>query len=100
MVDPGPIPATVSALGLGAGETAVLTHASANPGSGAIFDDGAARNAATTLLIPHTGTLGIIILAKSQGWIPAARPIVEQLRQEGMRLSDAIMNQALAQVGE
>src|SRR5216684_509193 len=45
-VDPGPIPARVAAFGLGDGETAVLAHALANPGSGAIVDDQAARNAA------------------------------------------------------
>ncbi len=55
-VDPGPIPANVAALGLGAGETGVLAHALANPGSGAIVDDQAARNAAMTLGIPHQGT--------------------------------------------
>jgi hypothetical protein len=33
-VDPGPIPARVAAFGLGAGESAVLAHALANPGSG------------------------------------------------------------------
>jgi predicted nucleic acid-binding protein len=87
-VDPGPILANV------------LAHALANPGSGAIVDDQAARNAATNLGIPHLGTLGVVVFAKAQGFIPAARPVVEQLRQNGMYLSDQLMNQALAQVGE
>lgn len=99
-VDPGPIPAKVAAFGLGDGENAVLAHALANPGSGAIIDDQAARNAAAVLGIPHQGTLGVVIFAKAQGCIPAARPIVEQLRQHGMYLSDHMMNQALAQIGE
>jgi predicted nucleic acid-binding protein len=99
-VDPGSIPPPVLAFNLGDGESAVLAHALANPGSGAILDDSAARHAAATLGIPHQGTLGLIIFAKHQGLVPAARPIVEQLRQEGMYLSDEVMNQALAQVGE
>ena len=99
-VDPGPIPAHVAALGLGDGETAVLAHALANSGSGAILDDQAARHAAAALGIPHLGTLGVVIAAKAQGLITAARPVVEQLRQQGMYLSDQLMNQALAQVGE
>jgi predicted nucleic acid-binding protein len=99
-VDPGPIPSNVAALGLGLGESAVLAHALANPGSGAIVDDQAARSAAATLGIPHQGTLGIVIFAKTQGFIANARPIVEQLRQHGMYLSDQRMNQALAQIGE
>jgi predicted nucleic acid-binding protein len=99
-VDPGPIPAHMAAFGLGDGETAVLAHALANLGSGALIDDHAARNAAATLGIPHQGTLGIVVSAKAQGFIPAARPVVEQLRLHGMYLSDQMMNQALAQVGE
>jgi predicted nucleic acid-binding protein len=65
-VDPGPIPPTVSAFGLGDGESGVLAHALANPGSGAIIDDQGARNAAAALGIPHQGTLGVVIAGKAQ----------------------------------
>ena len=99
-IDPGPIPAKVSAFGLGAGETAVLAHALANSGSGAVVDDQAARSAAAAMGIPHQGTLSVLIAAKAQGLIPAARPVLEKLRQQGMYLSDQVMNQALLQVGE
>jgi predicted nucleic acid-binding protein len=99
-VDPGPISSAVLTLGLGDGESAVLTHALANPGSGVIVDDQAARNAAAGLGIPVQGTLGVIVFAKTHGLISTARPVVEQLRQHGMYLSDQVMNQALAQVGE
>jgi predicted nucleic acid-binding protein len=99
-VDPGPIPATVTAFGLGAGESAVLAQALANPGSGALLDDQAARRAAATLGMPHQGTLALIIHAKRKGVISSARPVLELLRHEGMYLSDQLMNQALAQVGE
>jgi predicted nucleic acid-binding protein len=84
----------------GAGESAVLEWAIANPGSGVLIDDQAARHAAAVLSIPHQGTLGLVVIAKQQGLIATARPIVEKLRQQGMYLSDQIMNQALAQVGE
>jgi predicted nucleic acid-binding protein len=99
-VDPGPIPAQVTTFGLGDGESAVLAYALANPGSGAIVDDQAARAAAAVLAIPHQGTLGVVLSAKARGIIPAARPVVEQLRQHGMYLADHVMNQALSQVGE
>jgi len=99
-VDPGRIPAKVAAFRLSNGESAVLAHALANPGNGVIIDDQAARSAAAALGIPHQGTLGVVVFAKAQGFIPAARPVVEQLRQHGMYLSDQVMNQALAQVGE
>jgi predicted nucleic acid-binding protein len=99
-VDPGPIPPAIAAFGLGAGESAVLAHALANPGSGAILDDQAARRAAAMLGIPHQGTLALILHAKRAGLISLARPVVELLRSEGMYLSDQLMNHALAQVGE
>jgi predicted nucleic acid-binding protein len=99
-VDPGPVPSNVAAFGLGPGESSVIAYALANPGSGVLFDDQAARKAAAALSIPHQGTLSLILLAKVHGLIAAARPVVEQLRREGMYLSDQIMNQALTQVGE
>ncbi|TAF04226.1 MAG: DUF3368 domain-containing protein, partial [Nostocales cyanobacterium] len=35
-----------------------------------------------------------------RGLIPSARPILEQLRLSGMYLSEKVINQALALVGE
>lgn len=99
-VDPGPTAPAVVAYGLHPGENAVLTYALANPGSGVILDDLRARKSAAALGILYQGTLGVVIYAKQQGWIPGARPVVEQLRKEGMYLSDQLMNRALAQVGE
>jgi len=99
-VDPGPTAPVVAAYRLHPGESAVLTYALANPGSGVILDDLRARNCTAALGVPYQGTIGVVIYAKQQGWIPAARPVVERLRQVGMYLSDQLMNQALAQVGE
>ncbi|MFL5243655.1 MAG: DUF3368 domain-containing protein [Gemmataceae bacterium] len=44
--------------------------------------------------------MGLVIIAKHHGLVPAARPVLESLRQAGLRLSDRIMNQALTFVGE
>ncbi len=99
-VDPGPIPARVTAFGLGDGESAVLCHALANPGSGVVLDDRAARRAAAISGLPHQGSLGVVLFAKAHGILPAARPVLEELRQHGMYLSDAVLRRALAQVGE
>jgi uncharacterized protein len=99
-VDPGPIPQAVAPHGLGPGECAVIAHAVANPGSGVLLDDQAARTVAAALSLPHQGTLALIVLAKTKGLITAARPVVDQFRQQEMYLSDQITNQALSQVGE
>ncbi|MFN6472902.1 MAG: DUF3368 domain-containing protein [Nostoc sp. SerVER01] len=95
-----PIPNVIQNWDLGQGESAVLTWGYLNPGSEVILDDLAARRCAVTLGIPVRGTLGIVITAKQRGIIPAARPVLEQLRLCGMYLSDSVMNQALALVQE
>ena len=99
-VDVGRIPAPVTNLKSGNSESAVLAYALAHSGSGVILDDRAARTAAASLGLPYQGTLGLILWGKRQGFLRAARPVIEQLRQHGMFLSDKLMNQALAQVGE
>ncbi|MDZ7961882.1 MAG: DUF3368 domain-containing protein [Aulosira sp. DedQUE10] len=95
-----PVPNVIQNWDLGLGESAVLTWGYVNPGTEVILDDLAARRCATTLGIPVRGTLGIVITAKQRGVIPAARPVLEQLRQCGMYLSDPVINLALALVGE
>lgn len=94
------VPPLIEEWGLGPGESSVLAWAHARPGALAILDDYAGRQCATTLGIPMRGTLGLVILAKQQGRIPAARPVIEALRGGGLYLSDAVLNAALALVGE
>ena len=95
-----PIPPEITAWSLGAGESAVLSWALANKNTEAIVDDLAARRCAAALQIPVRGTLGIVLTAKQRGEISAARPLLEKLRQNGMYLSDKVLNQALSLVSE
>lgn len=100
IVESPPIPGLIQAWDLGQGESSVLAWALAHPDTEAIVDDLAARRCAAALGIPVRGTLGIILTAKKRGQIPAARPVLEKLRQAGMYLSTRVINQALALVGE
>jgi predicted nucleic acid-binding protein len=100
VVDSPPVPAVIQAWDLGGGEASVLAWAHANPATLAILDDLAARRCAATLRIPVRGTLGLVLAAKQRGRIPAARPVLESLRDSGMYLSDPVLNKALALVGE
>jgi predicted nucleic acid-binding protein len=95
-----PIPPRVLVWSLGAGESAVLAAALTDPDCEAILDDRHARRCAQALKIGVRGTLGLIILAKQIGSISSARPIVENVRQVGLFLTDDVANQALALVGE
>jgi predicted nucleic acid-binding protein len=94
------VPPLIQAWDLGEGEAAVLAWAYAHPETEAIVDDLPARRCAAALGIPVRGTLGLVLTAKRRGIIPAARPVVEQLRQAGMYLSNRIIQQALALVQE
>lgn len=100
IVDAGQPPGILQPFGLDPGEEAVLAWVLANPGSEAVLDDQTARKCAKALGIPYRGCLGLVIAARQHGIIAAARPVLDQLRQAGLRLTDRIVNQALAMVGE
>lgn len=93
-------PDELLAWDLGAGETAVIAYAIANPGWTAILDDGAARRCARTFSIPVKGTLGIILLAKRRGLIGSASNVLRSLRRRGFRLDDRLIASALKALGE
>ncbi len=100
IVEPAEVPPVIQAWDLGEGESSVLAWAYQHPGVEAIIDDLAARRCAESLGIPRRGTLGIVLIAKQRGKIPAARPVMQELRRHGMYLSDEVLDQALALVGE
>jgi predicted nucleic acid-binding protein len=100
VLDPAPVPTVIQAWDLGPGESAVLAWAHLHPGTEAIIDDLAARRCARVLGIEVRGTLGLLLLAKQRGRIAHARPVLEDLRREGMFLSDRVADEALALVGE
>ena len=91
---------TIMQWGLGSGESAVLAEALGLPGCRAVIDDLTGRKCAASLGIPVIGTLGIVLRARRQGKIPAARTVVEDLLRGGMFLSRALLDRALALVGE
>ncbi|MBV8130877.1 MAG: hypothetical protein JO114_24765 [Planctomycetaceae bacterium] len=69
-----PIPSSVQAWDLGAGETAVLALALDDRDCGVILDDSDAKRGAQTLGISARETLSLVLLAKQLGEVPAARP--------------------------
>jgi predicted nucleic acid-binding protein len=94
------IPDSIKAWGLGEGESAVLAWCVAHRGAEAIIDDLAARRCAAGLGISVRGTLGLVLTAKQQGLVASARSVLETMRGAGMYLSDRILVEALALVGE
>jgi len=99
-VDVPDVPSEIQSWDLGPGESAVLSLAYSGPEREVIIDDLAGRRCAAALDIPVRGTLGVVVLAKKYGEIEKARSIVEELRRVGMYLSDEVVDDALALVGE
>ena len=80
--------------------TSPLIHLAEAGLLGLLQDDLAGRRCAEALGLPLRGTVGLVLAAKQSGLIQAARPILEQLRDHGMYLSDAVLNRSLRWVGE
>ncbi len=86
---------------LGPGERSVLAWAlSAGADALCVLDDAAARSEARRLRLAVTGTLGLVLRAKSEGRIAAAAPLLEQAVLAGLYLDDALLAEVLARVGE
>lgn len=90
------VPAAVLEWGLGAGESSVIATALAYEGSTAVLDDAEARRCARTLGVRVVGSLAVVIEAVRSGHIPAASPVLRDLRRAGIDLSDDLMRSALA----
>ncbi len=88
-----PDPAVIE-WGLGAGETAVISH-SKRIDALAVLDDRSARTAASVLGVRMMGTLGVILRARREARIRSAVDEVMALRKHGLRLSDEVIRTAI-----
>lgn len=84
---------------LDAGESEVLVLAQELEATAAI-DERRGRNLAVTLGVSQTGTVGILVIAKERGLIPAVTPLLDQLRTNGIRLSSRLYEEARRLAGE
>lgn len=85
---------------LGAGEAGVLALALEEPDALVILDDLLARRIAKLQGIKLTGTVGVLLKAKSQGYIKAVAPLIENLQKLGFWLSDGMQQDILKLAGE
>lgn len=90
------VPPAVMEWGLGAGESSVIATALVHQGSTAVLDDAEARRCARTLGVHVMGSLAVVIDAARHKLIPAAGPVLLDLRRAGIYLSDALVRDALA----
>jgi len=65
-----------------------------------ILDDRQARELAETYKLDYTGTVGLLIMAKTRDLIPEVTTFLDRLEQEGFRLSEDLYRQVLRAAGE
>jgi|SRR5215213_6303972 len=87
-------------IDLGAGEAEAIALALAAPGSLLILDDALGRRIAQVSGVTYTGTLGVLIRAKKEGFLPRVAPVLEALEETTMYLSRELIAMILRESGE
>lgn len=82
------------------GESSAIALSLEIPDCVLILDDLKARKMAKSMAINFTGTLGVLVKAKSLSLISAVKPILEEMQKSGLRFSTEITNEILNQAGE
>lgn len=82
------------------GEAEVITLALEQTAARVIIDERLGRRHARRLGIPLTGTLGVLLKAKSRGLVPQIAPLIEEIQRAEIRLSDALVARVIALAGE
>jgi hypothetical protein len=100
VIEPGSAPSEWLTLDLGIGELEVMALALENPDRVVLIDDAWARRIAKAAELKVWGTLRVLLEAKSQGLTKSLRPLVGQLRDSGMWISDDIQRRVLSLAGE
>lgn len=65
-----------------------------------IIDDANAKKYAKYLKLPVTGTLGVLMRAKQEGYIDKLEPVLRQMVEKGIYLSQELIEFCLKQVEE
>jgi predicted nucleic acid-binding protein len=84
-------------LGKGEAEAIAIAH---ERNALLILDDGLARRHAKLVGVTLTGTLGVLVKAKTAGHITEVAPVVSRLRELGFRLSDQTRDAVLKLANE
>lgn len=86
---------------LDAGEAAALALAVSLHADLVLVDEMRGRAVASRLGLTVVGTVGLVAMAKRQGLIPAARPILAQIRTRGgLWLTDKLVAEVLTRLDE
>jgi len=65
-----------------------------------LLDDALARRKADLIGLSVVGTLGVLLMARKAGLVPAVKPILDDLMQTDFRMSERVREVVLAKSGE
>jgi len=65
-----------------------------------LIDEKAARRVADQLGLTYTGSLGVLLRAKARELIPEVKPLIDQMRSNGIWISDTLYHHILQQANE
>ena len=82
-------------FGIGRGETSILNLAIRNNNSLLIIDEFKARKVASKLNLKFTGAIGILVIAKKQGYVQEIKSILDTIMKTDFRISPEVYYQAL-----
>ena len=82
------------------GESAAISIAYRRGARLLLIDDNRARMAARSLKLGVKGTLGVLVLAKQRGRLPAVAPKIGELRAQRVWISEEVARRALREAGE
>ena len=95
-----PYPKSAFSSRLHAGEIEVIVLAQETEAELLIIDDNAAKNTAKYLGMKVTGTMGVLLRAKKEGFIKEVRPLLDNLEADGFYISRDVRRFTLEQAKE
>ena len=90
----------IAAPGMGRGELEAMALYRKEQADRLLIDDLRARKVARYNDINIIGSVGILLMAKSEGLIPAIKPSLEKIRHSEVHLGNALVTEALKIAGE
>lgn len=90
----------IASSGLGRGELEAMALYKRWQADRLLMDDQRARKLAALNDVAVIGSLGVLLLAKSKGYIPNIRPSLDAIKRAGIFLGEGLFAEALRMAGE